>query len=136
MVDTTINDKIFNVSMSPHIRDNQSIAKIMWTVIIALTPAALFSAFNFGYRVLMVLFIGMGSAVLFEYLTQKIRKKTITIRDGSACLTGLLLAMCLPPTIPFYMPAVGSFIAIVIAKHAMGGLGFNIFNPAHMGGRH
>ena len=133
MVDTTMNDKIFNVSMSPHIRDNQSIAKIMWTVIIALTPAALFSAFNFGYRVLIVLLIGMGSAVLFEYLTQKIRKKTITIRDGSACLTGLLLAMCLPPTIPFYMPAVGSFIAIVIAKHAMGGLGFNIFNPAHIG---
>jgi Na+-translocating ferredoxin:NAD+ oxidoreductase subunit D len=82
---------------------------------------------------LMIMIAGIISAVVFEYLVQKIRKKTVTINDGSAFLTGLLLAMCLPPTVPVYMPVVGSFIAIVVAKHSMGGLGYNIFNPAHIG---
>jgi electron transport complex protein RnfD len=76
---------------------------------------------------------GIISAVLVEYIIEKVRKKPITINDGSAFLTGLLLAMCLPPNIPWYMTAFGSFMAIAIAKHAMGGLGYNIFNPAHIG---
>ncbi len=133
MAEININDKLLSVSTSPHLRADDSIAKIMWTVNIALAPAAIFGAYWFGMNALMIMIAGIVSAVAFEYLVQKIRKKTVTINDGSAFLTGLLLAMCLPPTVPIYMPVVGSFIAIVIAKHSMGGLGYNIFNPAHIG---
>jgi electron transport complex protein RnfD len=82
---------------------------------------------------LQTLIAGSVSAVIFEAITQKILKKKITVNDGSAFLCGLLLAMCLPPAVPLFVPIVGSFIAIVIAKHSMGGLGYNIFNPAHIG---
>jgi len=133
MAEININDKLLSVSTSPHLRAEDSIAKIMWTVNLALAPAAIFGAYWFGMNALMIMIAGVISAVVFEYLVQKIRKKTVTISDGSAFLTGLLLAMCLPPTVPVYMPVVGSFIAIVIAKHSMGGLGYNIFNPAHIG---
>jgi len=133
MAEININEKLLTVSTSPHVRSEESISKIMWTVNIALAPAALFGAYHFGIHALILLLTGIISAVLFEYLVQKIRKKPITISDGSAFLTGLLLTMCVPPTLPYYMAAVGSFIAIVIAKHSMGGLGYNIFNPAHIG---
>jgi electron transport complex protein RnfD len=124
---------LLNVSSSPHILANDSTQKIMWTVILTLTPAIIFAAFHFGMPAVVTMAIGGISAVVFEALTQKILKKPITINDGSALLTGLLLAMCLPPSVPFFIPIVGSFIAIVIAKHSMGGLGYNIFNPAHIG---
>lgn len=133
MSELKVDEKLFSMSTSPHIRSEESISKIMWTVNIALTPAALFGVYNYGINALIVMVVGILSAVFFEYVVEKIRKIPITISDGSAVLTGLLLAMCLPPTIPPYMAAVGSFIAIVIAKHSMGGLGFNIFNPAHIG---
>ncbi|MBU3092304.1 RnfABCDGE type electron transport complex subunit D [Clostridium sp. CF011] len=128
-----LQDNLFTISTSPHIRSEASISKIMWTVNLALSPAAIFGIYHFGIPALIILLMGSLSAVGFECLMQKIRKKKITISDGSAFLTGLLLAMCLPPTIPPYMAIVGSFIAIVIAKHSMGGLGYNIFNPAHIG---
>jgi len=121
------------VSSSPHIFANNSIQKIMWTVIIALLPAVIFAVFHFGMPALQTLVAGSLSAVIFEAITQKILKKKITVNDGSAFLCGLLLAMCLPPAVPLFVPIVGSFIAIVVAKHSMGGLGFNIFNPAHIG---
>jgi electron transport complex protein RnfD len=128
-----LQDNLFTVSTSPHIRGDESISKIMWTVNLALAPAAIFAIYNFGIPALITLLVGSLSAVGLEYIVQKIRKKPVTVSDGSAFLTGLLLAMCLPPTIPPYMAIVGSFIAIVIAKHSMGGLGYNIFNPAHIG---
>ncbi len=131
--ETKLQENLLTISTSPHIRGEESISKIMWTVNLALAPAALFAIFNFGIPALITLLVGSLSAVGFEYLVQKLRKKTVTVSDGSAFLTGLLLAMCLPPTIPAYMAIVGSFIAIVIAKHSMGGLGYNIFNPAHIG---
>ncbi|MDD3315717.1 MAG: RnfABCDGE type electron transport complex subunit D [Syntrophaceticus sp.] len=121
------------VSSSPHIFADVSISKIMWTVVIALMPAVIFSVYYFGMPALLTLALGSLSAVLFEAITQKILKKRITVTDGSAFLCGLLLAMCLPPSVPFFVPIFGSFIAIVIAKHSMGGLGYNIFNPAHIG---
>lgn len=121
------------VSSSPHIFANTSVKKIMWTVIIALMPAVIFSVVHFGLPALQTLLAGSLSAVAFEALTQKILKKKITVNDGSAFLCGLLLAMCLPPGVPLFVPIVGSFIAIVVAKHSMGGLGYNIFNPAHIG---
>jgi electron transport complex protein RnfD len=131
--ETKSQEDLFTISTSPHIRGEESISKIMWTVNLALAPAALFAIYNFGIPALIILLVGSLSAVGFEFLVQKFRGKPITISDGSAFLTGLLLAMCLPPTIPAYMAIVGSFIAIVIAKHSMGGLGYNIFNPAHIG---
>ncbi|AHF07235.1 RnfABCDGE type electron transport complex subunit D [Desulfitobacterium metallireducens] len=121
------------VSSSPHIFDNTSISKIMWTVTLTLLPAVIFAIFHFGMSAFVTLAVGSLSAVLFEAITQKILKKKITVSDGSAFLCGLLLAMCLPPGVPVFVPIVGSFVAIVIAKHSMGGLGFNIFNPAHIG---
>jgi len=133
MAEININNKLLSVSTSPHLRSEDNIAKIMWTVNLALAPAALFGAWWFGMNAFLVMLVSAGSAVLFEYMVQKLRKKTVTIKDGSAFLTGLLLGMCLPPAAPLYMPIVGSFIAIVIAKHSMGGLGYNIFNPAHIG---
>ena len=123
----------FTVSASPHIRCDESISKIMWNVNIALAPAAIFSIIYFGLPALVNMAVGVISAVVCEYLVQKYRKITVRAFDGSAVLTGLLLAMSLPPTLPAYMVALGSFVAIVIAKQSMGGLGFNIFNPAHIG---
>lgn len=128
-----VQDKKFTVSASPHIRCNESISKIMWNVNIALAPAAIFSIFYFGFPALINMLVGIISAIICEYLVQKFSKKKITAFDGSAFITGLLLSMSLPPTLPPYMVAIGSVIAIVIAKHSMGGLGFNIFNPAHIG---
>lgn len=121
------------VSSSPHLFDNASIPKIMWTVVLALIPAVIFAIYHFGIPALQTLAVGSISAVIFEALSQKVLKKPITVKDGSAFLCGLLLAMCLPPAVPVFVPIFGSFIAIVVAKHSMGGLGFNIFNPAHIG---
>lgn len=122
----------FTVSASPHIRCRESIPKIMWNVNLALAPAALFGIFHFGASALINIVVSIVAAVLSEYIVQKIRKVKITAFDGSAFLTGLLLAMCVPPSLPPYMMAIGSAFAIVIAKHSMGGLGYNIFNPAHI----
>ena len=133
MSEIKVQQNLFTITTSPHIRAETSISKIMWTVSLALLPASLFAIYHYGISALIILLSGSLSAVVFEYLVQKLRKKPITISDGSAFLTGLLLAMCLPPAIPAYMAIIGSFVAIVIAKHAMGGLGFNIFNPAHIG---
>ena len=110
-----VKESLLTVSASPHIRAEDSIQVIMRNVMLALAPAALFSVYNFGIRALILIVVSMASAMLSEYLVQKIRKKEATIMDGSAALTGLLLAMCLPPTLPPYMVAIGSAIAIVIA---------------------
>lgn len=128
-----VKENEFTISASPHIRCEESISKIMWNVNLALAPAAVFSIYYFGFPALINMVTGAVSAVAIEYLVQKFRKKKITAFDGSAFLTGLLLAMSVPPNLPPYMMVIGSFIAIVIAKHSMGGLGFNIFNPAHIG---
>ena len=121
------------VSASPHIRCDESIAKIMWTVNLALAPAALFSLYRFGLPALSTMVIGILAAMLAEYLIQKWQGKPITVNDGSAFLTGLLLAMNIPATVSWYMPLIGAVVAIGIAKHTMGGLGYNIFNPALVG---
>ncbi len=128
-----VQESMFTVSTSPHVRCEETTSKIMWNVNIALAPAAIFSIFYFGLTALINIAVGLISAVAFEYLLQKFTKKKITAFDGSAAITGILLAMSLPPSLPPYMIAIGSFIAIVVAKQSMGGLGFNIFNPAHIG---
>lgn len=131
--EANVYDNRYTVSASPHIRSEESIPKIMWNVNLALAPAAIFAIFHFGLPAFINIMVGVITAVAAEYLVQKFRGVKITAFDGSAFLTGLLLAMCVPPNLPPYMMAIGSFIAIVIAKHSMGGLGFNIFNPAHIG---
>jgi len=121
------------VSIGPHMHDAESTAKIMWTVSAALLPAALMSVYFFGMPAILVTLVCIISSLLSEAAVQRMLKKPITISDGSAFLTGLLLAMNLPANIPLHIPAVGSFVAIVITKHLFGGLGFNIFNPALIG---
>jgi len=121
------------VSVSPHVKDEESIAKIMWTVNFALLPAFIMAVYYFGPRAAYVTALCIATSVLSEYLFQRWLNKKITISDGSAFLTGLLLGMNLPPFVPFYIPLVGSFVAIVITKTLFGGLGYNIFNPALIG---
>lgn len=131
--ETKTNVEQFMVSTSPHIRCDESISKIMWTVNAALAPAALFSIYNFGMPALVNMILCIVAAVATEYLILKWQEKPMVVNDGSAFLTGLLLAMNIPATLPWYMPLAGSVFAIGIAKHTMGGLGFNIFNPALIG---
>jgi electron transport complex protein RnfD len=121
------------VSVSPHVRSEETIARIMWSVNLALLPAFIAAFYYFGPRALFVTSLCIGTSVLSEYLFQKALKKKVTINDGSAFLTGLLLGMNLPPNLPLYIPVTGSFVAIVIAKQLFGGLGYNIFNPALIG---
>jgi electron transport complex protein RnfD len=121
------------VSIGPHLHDVESTAKIMWTVSGALLPATLMSVYFFGMPALMVILVCIVTSLLSEAVVQRMLKKPVTVSDGSAFLTGLLLAMNLPANAPLYIPAVGSFVAVVITKHLFGGLGYNIFNPALIG---
>lgn len=121
---------MLQVSSSPHIRDSVTTRRLMLDVVIALIPAILASTWIFGWRVLLVTALTTGTAVLFEYLSRKVMKRYNSIGDMSALVTGLLLAMNLPPTIPLWIPVVGSFIAIVIVKQIFGGIGQNFMNPA------
>ncbi len=127
-----MNNKLI-VSTSPHIYSGESSTRIIWTVTFSLLPAGLAGVFIFGISSLWVVLVSMISAVLTEALIQKLRRSAVTIFDGSALLTGLLLAYTLPPETPLWLPAVGAFVAIAIGKQAFGGLGQNIFNPALVG---
>jgi len=121
------------VSIGPHMHDTESTAKIMWTVSGALLPATLMSVYYFGMPALMVILVCLATSLAAEAGMQWLLKKPITLSDGSAFLTGLLLALNLPSNAPLYIPFVGSIVAIMIAKHLFGGLGYNIFNPALVG---
>ena len=121
------------VSSSPHIRLKESIPRIMWSVVLALTPAAIISVYLFGLAALRLIAVSILAAVISEALWQKLIGRKITVGDGSAVVAGLLLAFVLPSHLPWWMAAVGSFFAIVIVKQLFGGLGNNIFNPALAG---
>ena len=121
----------YNVSSSPHIRDRITSSKIMLLVVIALLPATFFGIWNFrreGAWLLVV--VTVASAVLAEYIWEKLMHKPVTINDFSAVVTGLLLALNLPPTLPLWMGALGSVFAIIVVKQLFGGLGQNFMNPA------
>lgn len=118
------------VSMSPHIRADESISKIMRDVVIALLPATLASIYYFRMGAVKVIIAAILSAVIAEVAIQKIRKQPVTISDWSAVVTGLLLAFNIPATAPWWLPVIGSVFAIAIVKHAFGGLGHNFMNPA------
>lgn len=123
----------FIVTVSPHTTSGETTSRIMWSVSLALMPTSVMGVYFFGPLAGLTLLISIFSAVFFEYIYQKALKKTISISDGSAFLTGLLLGLNLPPTVPFYIPIIGSFVSIVITKQLFGGLGYNIFNPALIG---
>jgi len=127
-----VNDPLI-VSVSPHIRSDVTTARIMWSVSASLFPATLMGAYFFGPRAVITVALSILSAVLCEHLYQKALKRRSTVGDGSAFLTGLLLGLTLPPVVPFYVPVIGSFVAIIVTKQLFGGLGFNIFNPALIG---
>jgi electron transport complex protein RnfD len=105
----------------------------MWMVIISLLPAGAAGIFIFGKDALWTILLGITSAVLTEWLLQVLTKRKVTVLDGSAVLTGLLLAYNLPAKVPFWLPVIGSCFAIAIGKQVFGGLGQNIFNPALVG---
>lgn len=121
------------VSASPHIRAKKKTAVAMRAVIIALFPALVYATYLFGLRVLFITLVSILSAVFFEALMQRMLGRKITVIDGSAVLTGLLLAFNLPPGVPWWLPAAGSGFAIVFAKQLFGGLGHNFINPALAG---
>jgi electron transport complex protein RnfD len=121
------------VSIGPHMRAEESTSRIMWTVSGALLPATLMSVYYFGMPAIMVILVCLVTSLLAEAGMQWVLKKPVTISDGSAFLTGLLLALNLPANVPLYIPFVASIVAIMIAKQLFGGLGFNIFNPALVG---
>jgi len=122
--------ELFEVSISPHIRDEDSVSKIMWSVAIALIPAFIASLVFFGNDALRLVFVSVCACLITEYVIRKVRKRDCTISDGSAVITGMLLAFCVPPTVPSWMIAVGAFLAIALGKEIFGGLGMNVFNPA------
>jgi len=121
------------VSASPHLYNNESVSKIMWIVVLSLLPTGAAGVYIFGISALWVVLAGIISAVLTEGILQKITKRKISVLDGSAVITGLLLAYNLPPNVPLWLPIVGSVFSIAIGKQIFGGLGQNIFNPALVG---
>ena len=124
----------FNVSSSPHIRDQIKSSNIMLLVVIALLPATVFGIWNFRHENAWILVVvTTAAAVLSEYIYEKLMHKPITIKDFSAVVTGLLLALNLPVSVPWWIPAVGSAFAVLVVKMLFGGLGQNFMNPALAG---
>lgn len=121
---------MLNVSSSPHIRHSETVTGIMGDVIIALMPAAVYGCILFGIRAAAVLAVCVLTAVLSEFLWDKALKKPDSVKDLSAVVTGLLLGMNLPPTLPLWQAAIGSVAAIIVVKQMFGGLGHNFANPA------
>ena len=121
---------MLTVSPNPHMKDDMTTRRIMLKVIVALLPAAIWGVYAFGSRAAAILVLATASAILFEYAAQKILKRNVTVSDFSAAVTGLLIGMNLSPTVPLWLPVVGSFFAIVVVKQLFGGIGKNIVNPA------
>lgn len=125
---------LLTVSGSPHVQSKQTTKNLMWTVVIALLPALLVGVYYFGLPALIVTLSSVFLCVLFEWLIQKyVLKVTPTIKDGSAVITGILLAFNLPSSVPLWILAIGALVAIGVAKMSYGGLGKNPFNPALVG---
>jgi len=123
-------DKIYNISVSPHVRKNISTQSIMGDVLIALIPVCLFGIYNFGLSALRVLVASVTSCVVSEILFQLITNRKVTVSDLSAAVTGVILGINLPATVPLWIPVLGGAFAIIIVKQLFGGLGQNFMNPA------
>lgn len=126
-------EKMLSVASSPHIYSGDSVSREMYFVIIALLPALIVSYIFFGLKALNIVLVSIFTCVFLEALVQYLRHKPITINDGSAVITGILLAFNLPSTVPYWIVVLGASVAILVGKLVFGGLGQNIFNPALVG---
>lgn len=124
---------ILRISPSPHVKDSMTTQRVMLCVILALMPSVISAGYYFGFRAIMLIAFCILSCVFFEGVTRIIMKREQTIGDMSAVLTGLLLALNLPVTLPFWQALIGCFVAIVVVKQLFGGLGQNFANPAIVG---
>lgn len=125
---------LLHISGSPHVHDTDSVKKIMYWVVIAMLPAMFVSFYMFGYGAILVMLTSIVSCLLIEFLIQKfILKVPVTVTDGSALVTGILLAFNVPSNLPLFIVFIGALASIGIGKMTFGGLGKNIFNPALVG---
>ena len=122
--------KRLTVSPSPHIKSPETTTTVMLDVILALVPALVWGVYIFGWRALAITLLSVATAVGFEAASQKLLHRPVTVRDLSAAVTGLLIALNLPVSVPLWMPVIGSFFAIVVVKQLFGGIGKNFVNPA------
>jgi Na+-translocating ferredoxin:NAD+ oxidoreductase subunit D len=125
--------RMFTLSSSPHVRDDTDIRKIMYSVIGAMVPALIGAVYFFGVDALIVIALSVVACVATEAIIERLAGKPLTIHDGSAVVTGILLAFNLPSGVPWWIPIAGSIFAIAIGKMTFGGLGFNPMNPALLG---
>lgn len=126
-------NKTLTISTSPHITKGSSTDSIMFNVVLALMPVAVFAVYTFGWSALLVFATTTGACVLTEHFLAKSSGKDTTVDDWSAVITGLLLGLTLPPSFPLWMAFAGGVIAIALGKFVFGGLGYNVFNPALVG---
>jgi electron transport complex protein RnfD len=120
-------------SPAPHIHSGASISGTMMTFIIALLPALIFGISSYGMHAVRVVAVAVGGAMASEWVIQRVFKRPVTVSDGSAALTGLLLALLLPPSVPWWLVLMGSFVSILVGKQIFGGTGGNPFNPVLIG---
>ncbi len=125
--------ELLQITNPPHIRSGESVPKVMWTVVAALVPATAFSFYLYGLNALLLVGVGIAAAVVGEAAVQLFLRRPVAVSNGSAVITGLLLAMNVPPMAPWWTVAIGSLFSVIIVKQLFGGLGFNIFNPALAG---
>lgn len=128
-----LTERAFQLESSPHATGLKTTPRIMYSVIAALLPATFCGIYFFGLRALYIILTCVGAAMATEALFLRLRGKPVALADGSAALTGLLLALCLPVRLPLTLAALGSIVAIALGKQIFGGLGYNIFNPALVG---
>ena len=121
---------VFDVAYQPQVRTATDTPRLMRTVIFALLPAVAVSVWQFGWRALLMILISVASAVFFEWAYRRLLKKSCTVGDCSAALTGLLLAMTMPSSAPLWLPVIGTLFGIVVVKQVYGGIGKNFLNPA------
>lgn len=130
---TAAANRLWQVSISPHLKSSESVEKIMWTVVACLVPPLILSVFVFGIQTLLITAVSVISCVVVEAVSQKTLGREVTIKDGSAVLTGLLIAFVIPPGVSPLLPILAAVFAIYIGKHLLGGIGYNFFNPALLG---
>jgi len=121
------------ISPSPHLRDRMDLKGVMYAVVLAMIPACVGAVYFFGLRALFIIVFASAAAILTEFALQKATGRKVTVADGSALITGMLLAFNVPPGVPYWLPVAGSVFAIAIAKIPFGGLGYNPLNPALVG---
>ena len=123
-------NNLLHVSSSPHVRCKDTTQNLMLDVVIAMLPAAAFGVYRFGVYALVVILATVAACVASEYIWQKLMHKPITVNDCSAVVTGMILALNMPPEIPVWIPMLGGVFAIIVVKQLYGGLGQNFMNPA------